>query len=85
MLDLISKQFELLTRTINDFESNMVLRLDAKTVNPPAMPAVDELLKKLTMQISLLEGKIDNQSSKIADMENDFATILQDNKALREQ
>ena len=85
MLDLCSKQFELLTRTINDFESNMVKRLDIKTVNPPATPAVDELLKKLTMQISSLEGKIDNQSSKIADMKNDFAMILQDIKALREQ
>ena len=72
MLDLFSKQVELLTGMIDDFETNVVKRLDARTVSPPATQAIDDLLRKLTMQITSLEEKIDKPSSKIADMENDF-------------
>ena len=85
MLDLFSKQFELLTRTIDDFESNMAKRLYSKTVSPPATSAVEESLKKLAMQILSLEGKIYRQSSRIADIEHDLATMSQENKMLREE
>ena len=85
MLNLFSKQFELLTRTIDDFESNMAKILDGKTVSPPATSAVEETFKKLAMQILSLEGKIDTQSSRIADIEHDLATMSQENKMLREE
>ena len=87
MLELFSSQFELLSRMIDDLKFHIVRKPDAvgNVLPSTAVPATEELTGRLITQILSLEKKIDKQSTKLEDLQNDHLLLLQENKVLKDQ
>ena len=92
MLDLFSKQFELIVRTIDDFKSLTLKKLDNMSNNSinnaplntsTCTSTIADALNKLTAQVSQLEIKIDGQATKRDVLHSVQAKLLHKNDALK--
>ena len=89
MLDLFSKQFELLIRLMDDFKQQTIRKLDTINANSfspstsTSPPATNEVLSTVTTQISQLKKIIEEQSTKLEALQNDQLKVLEENLSLK--
>ena len=89
MLDLFSKQFEVLTRLMDDFKLQTIRKLDLVNANSflpstsTSPSATNEVLSTVTTQISQLKKIIEEQSTKLEALQNDQLKVLEENLSLK--
>ena len=84
MLDLFSKQFELVTRSIDALQALVRNRVNEDYIGPIASPTKvsDDVL---SVQVSQLEKKIDLQSAKLEELHQDSLALLHENSILKDE